>query len=368
MGGGNLYSQFALRDMLGSDRFGSLSSTLLHILGFTFTIELCGALLIWIEIHSTMGMVLKDEIFFSVFHAISAFCNAGFSTLPGNLGNSLVISGHNWLYIIISILVFLGGIGFPILVNISNIFSYRFHNIIKRIFQHKRNHSVYTHLININTKIVLITSLLLIIIGTTAIAIIEWDGAFSGMPVADKIVHSLFNSIVPRTAGFNSIDLTGFSLLTILVYIFLMWIGGASQSTAGGIKVNTFAVAFSNFKSVVRGRDSVIVLNREISSNSVKRASATIFGSIITITLFFMALVIMDPGIPSLGLLFETVSAIGTVGSSLNITPLLGENSKVLISVLMFIGRVGIITIIMGFIRQHGAAKYRLPKDDIIIN
>lgn len=368
MGSTGLYNQFALRDMVGSDAFGSLISTLLNILIFTFTIEAVGALLIWISIHSTMNMTINEEIFFSVFHAVSAFCNAGFSTLTGNLGNPAILYDHNWFYIIISILIILGGIGFPILVNFKNVIVFHIKSFWMKLFKKNYKQIRYQHLTNINTKIVIVTTSILIVFGTIIIAILEWNNAFVHMDFEDKIVQSFFNSVAPRTAGFNSVDLTHFSLLTIIVYSVLMWIGGGSQSTAGGIKVNTFAVAISNFFSVIRGRTSVTLFNRELSAESVRRASATIFGSLITIIVFFLILVAMEPEISPKGLLFETISAYCTVGSSLNITPLLADNSKIIMSVLMFIGRVSLITILMSFIQQKGNTKYRYPKDNVIIN
>ena len=124
MGHTTLYDQFALRDMVGSDAFSSLMSTLLYILGFTLGIEAIGAFFIWTTIHGDLGMGLRDEILFSVFHAISSFCNAGFSTLNGNLGNPMLIQGHGSFYIIISMLILLGSIGFPILVNFKNVIFY----------------------------------------------------------------------------------------------------------------------------------------------------------------------------------------------------------------------------------------------------
>lgn len=362
MGSTGFYNQFALRDMIGSDTFSSLISTLLYILGFTFVIEAVGAFSIWTSIHATMGMTIQEEIFFSVFHAISAFCNAGFSTLTDNLSNPDILIGHNGFYLILTILIVLGGIGFPILVNLRRVIAYY---IGKLWLNHTQR---YVHLVNINTKLVLTTSAILIVLGTISIAILEWDGTFAGMSTSEKLVQSLFNSVAPRTAGFNSMDMTRFSIVTILIYTTLMWIGGASQSTAGGIKVNTLAVAFANFVAIVRGRDRVILFHRELSPISIRRALAKIFGSILTIFLFFIVLVALEPELPVKGLFFETVSAYSTVGASLNITPLLGDDSKVLVSVLMFVGRVGLITMLMSLVQHGRNPKYRLPQDDVIIN
>lgn len=367
MGGTGLYNQFALRDMVGSDTFSSLISTLLYILGFTFSIEMLGACLIWTGIHGTMGMTLHEELFFSVFHSISAFCNAGFSTLPGNLGNASLLYGHNFFYLVISVLVILGGIGFPILMNFRRLVSYYLRKSLQR-GDLGQEYPRYIRLTNINTKIVLVTTSVLLGGGFLLTALLEWNGAFAGMPIDEKLVQSFFTSVVPRTAGFNSVDLTHFSLLSITVYLFLMWIGGASQSTAGGIKVNTFAVALANIRAVVRGESSVVLFHREITPDSVSRASAVIFGSIVVIAFSFVVLVIMEPELSLKGLLFEVVSAYSTVGASLGVTPLLGGTSKLLVVVLMFVGRVGLITVLMSLTRQRGGRKYRYPKGNVIIN
>ncbi len=368
MGMPSLYSQFALKDMVGSDTFGSLLSTLRYILGFTFAIEFVGAILIWLSIHSTMEMTLWQEIFFSIFHSISAFCNAGFSTLEGNLGNGAVAADHNLFFIVISFLVILGGIGYPILVNLKNLADYYVKGIYRRFFKREDHMKRFTHIANINTRIVLVSTIILVVGGTCAIAVLEWNGAFSDMSGPDKLVQSLFNAVVPRTAGFNSVDIASFSSVTIVVYIILMWIGGASQSTAGGIKVNTIAVSVANFVSIIRGRNAAVAFNREISPYSVRRASAAILGSIIVISLSFVLLLLVEPHIEPQKLFFETVSAYSTVGGSLNTTPLLGEAGKIIISMLMFIGRVGLITLLMGIAQPKEYPKYRYPQDRIIIN
>ena len=221
---------------------------------------------------------------------------------------------------------------------------------------------------NINTKIVLSATLFLIIAGSLVLGMLEWNFSFRDMSVTDKIIHSIFNAVAPRTAGFSSINLASLSLLSLMAYTILMWIGGASQSTAGGIKVNTIAVAIANFIAVIRGREAVTMFNREISPESVRRALATIFGSLIVITATFVTLVVIEPHLSPKALLFETISAVSTVGSSLGITASLCMTSKVLITILMFVGRVGLLTVITSIFRQADAPKYRLPKDNVIIN
>jgi Trk-type K+ transport system membrane component len=367
MGNTGLYDQFALRDMVQSDTLTSLMSTLLYILGFTLGIEAIGAFFIWTTIHGQLGMGIADEILFSLFHAVSAFCNAGFSTMSGNLGNPMIIQGHNSFYIVISLLIILGGIGFPTLVNFKNVVSYHIRYLFAKIIR-RTVPAKYPHLTRLNTKIAISWTLLLLVVGTLAIALIEWNGAFAGMSFTDKLVQSFFNATSPRTGGFSSINLCNFSLLTLIIYIILMWIGGASQSTAGGIKVNTMGVAVASFISVVRGESAVKMFNREISDSSVRRAYATIFGSVMMIIICFVTLMILEPQLEPFDIFFETISALSTVGASLGITPELSTASRVFVSIMMFVGRVGLITVATSLFSRKEQPHYRLPEESVIIN
>ena len=368
MGNTSLYNQLVVRDMVSSNSLGSLLSTLLYILGFTMVIEGAGMVSIWLGIHGTLGMSLEEELAFSAFHSISAFCNAGFSTLPGNLGNPMVMTGHNSLYISVSLLIILGGIGFPILVNFKDIVLYHLRRFWKFVRTLKLDRHKKQHLYNLNTKIVLIVTLLLLVLGTLAVAAFEWNGSFAGMSVADKWTQAFFNATCPRTAGFSSVDLTSLSVQTILIYIFLMWIGGAAQSTAGGVKVNAFAVVVLNLIAVLRGTERVEVFGRELSHDSIRRSNSRVVMSLGLLFLFIFVLSILEPKMSVMTLTFECVSALSTVGSSLNATPLLRDESKLLVALLMFVGRVGLITLMLGIVKQKKNTKYRYPSDDIIIN
>ena len=229
MGGSTLQRQFAVRDLIGAETLSSLLSTLLNILAFTFAIEAIGALFIWWSIHGTLSMTLGQEIFFSIFHSISAFCNAGFSTLSGNLGNPSLLTAHNGFFWAISLLIILGGLGYPILINFKTIVFYRIKRWVLLIF--RRPTEKKAHLTQLNTKIVLTSTLVLVLVGTIVLAILEWNGAFKGMSIADKLTHSFINAVSPRTAGFNTIELPQFCTLSILMYLLFMWIGGGSQSS-----------------------------------------------------------------------------------------------------------------------------------------
>ena len=368
MGNTSFYNQLVVRYMVSSNSLGSLLSTLLYILGFTLVIEGIGMVSIWFSIHDTLGMNLEEELAFAAFHSISAFCNAGFSTLSGNLGNSMVMTNHNWLFISVSLLIILGGIGFPILVNFKDIVLYHLRHVWTFVRTRKLERHKMPHLYNLNTKIVLIMTFLLLLIGTLAILAFEWNASFAGMSVADKWTQAFFNATCPRTAGFSSVDLASLSVQTLLVYLFLMWVGGGSQSTAGGVKVNAFAVVVLNLVAVLRGSERVEVFGRELSHDSIRRSNATVVMSLGVLFLFIFILSILEPKASLLALTFECVSALSTVGSSLNLTPQLCDASKLLVSLLMFIGRVGLITLMLGIVKQKKNTKYRYPSDNIIIN
>ncbi|MGE0016792.1 MAG: TrkH family potassium uptake protein [Bacteroides sp.] len=368
MGNTSLYNQLVVRDMVNSKSLGSLLSTLLYTLGFTLVIETMGMITIWLSIHGTMGMNLEEELAFAVFHSISAFCNAGFSTLPGNLGNPLMMNNHNLFYALISILVILGGIGFPILVNLKEIIFYRLKRMTQFLLRKNKVSAKSVQLYNLNTRIVVTMTFLLLAVGTLILLAFEWNHAFAGMSIAEKCTHAFFNAACPRTAGFSSVDFSLFGIQSILIYILLMWIGGGAQSTAGGIKVNAFAVVILNLAAVIRGSQRVEVHGRELAHDSIRRSNATVVMSLIILFVSIFLLSWLEPTLPLLSLTFEAVSALSTVGSSLNLTPLLQESSKLVIVVLMFVGRVGLITMMLGIVKQKKNTKYKYPSDNIIIN
>ena len=368
MGNTSLYNQLVVRDMVNSKSLGSLLSTLLYTLGFTLVIETMGMITIWLSIHGTMDMNLEEELAFAVFHSISAFCNAGFSTLPGNLGNPLMMNNHNLFYALISILVILGGIGFPILVNLKEIIFYRLKRMTQFLLRKNKVSAKSVQLYNLNTRIVVTMTFLLLAAGTLILLAFEWNHAFVGMSIAEKCTHAFFNAACPRTAGFSSVDFSLFGIQSILIYILLMWIGGGAQSTAGGIKVNAFAVVILNLAAVIRGSQRVEVHGRELAHDSIRRSNATVVMSLIILFVSIFLLSWLEPTLPLLSLTFEAVSALSTVGSSLNLTPLLQESSKLVIVVLMFVGRVGLITMMLGIVKQKKNTKYKYPSDNIIIN
>ena len=367
MGNTSIYSQLVVKDMINSESLNSLFSTLIYILLFTLCIEAVGAFLIYWDVHGTLDMTLSEEIFFAIFHAVSAFCNAGFSTLSDNLGNGMLMHNHNLFYWSISVLVILGGIGYPILVNFYQILKYEMKTLYQKVV-HRQRMPRKIHLYNLNTRIVLFTTAFLLILGTSFILVVEWKRAFGELPVLDKVTHAFFNAVSPRTAGFNSVSLSSMEIQTLLIYIMLMVIGGSSQSSAGGVKVNTIAVVFLNLRAVLANRQTVTVYHRTLSMDSIRRSNATLIFYLLIVFVCFFLMTLLEPDLPPFALLFECVSALSTVGSSLDLTPRLGGVSKCLLMVLMFIGRVGLLTFVASLVRKPNVQKYQYPSDQIIIN
>lgn len=369
MGNASFRSQAMISDMVSSKSLSSLVSTLIYIMGFTIIIEAIGALLIWWDIHDAMGMSPSEEIWFAVFHSVSAFCNAGFSTLDGNLGNESLMSGHNFFYVTISALVILGGIGFPILVNLYDSLHYRLTLLKERYILRSDRVTRQVHLYSLNTRIVLVMTTLLLVGGTLSIAILEWNRAFADLPTADKIVQSLFTAVCPRTAGFASVSLSTFSIQSLLLIMILMMIGGGTQSTAGGVKVNVFAVVLLNLWAIIRGKENVTIFNRTVSYDSIRRSNATMMLYFSFVIVAFFLLTIFEPEAPIIPLFFEVISALSTVGASIDLTPTFGTDSKAVIIALMFIGRVGVLTTVTSLVKQKRKTnKYKFPSDNIIIN
>ena len=368
MGNTSIYNRMVVRDMVSGSSLNSLLSTLLYILSFTLVIESVGAFVVWTDIHGTLGYDLLDEIKFSVFHAVSAFCNAGFSTLPDGLANPLVFGNHAPFYLYISVLVILGGIGFPILVNFKDALVFQLHRIWTLVRHHRWEGRKLYHNYNLNTRIVLIMTVFLLSVSTICFAVLEWNGALLGLTTEDKLTHAFFMAVCPRSAGFTAIDPLTWSTSSMIIFAVLMWIGGGAQSTAGGIKVNTFAVMLLNLKSMLRGSERVEIFHRELSASSIRRSNTTVLLSIAALGLAIFIMNLLEPEIPLRFVFFECLGALTTDGVGLGATSMLHDEGRLFMIPLMFIGRLGMITIMMGLVKQKKVVNYRYPSGEIIIN
>ena len=366
MGNTSLYNQLVVRDMVSSNSLGSLLSTLLYILGFTLVIEGIGMVSIWFSIHGTLGMNLDEELAFAAFHSISAFCNAGFSTLPGNLYDPLIRHLYG-LQVILAFLIIFGGIGFPILFNYGRLLHYGIRNKIKCLLGMNYKVVHEPRIVSTTTRIVLPTTLILLVVGTALFWIFENHNVLDGMSFTGKFATSFMGAVTPRTAGFNNVDMSMLHVPTIFLTIFLMWIGAAPMSTGGGIKVTTFVIALKNIWANLAGNDRVVIAHRQLTRENVNRAHSIIILSILWIILAVFVIVILEPKATLTQAVFEVVSALGTVGLTLNLTPHLCVASKMTIALTMFVGRVGLITLLACFIRHQDVKLYTYPDETVIV-
>ncbi len=328
--------RIVIQDILDISSLEDLLRTIMDIIKYTFIIELWGTIIL------TMAFIFEGHDFgmafyYGLFHAISAFCNAGISLFQNSFENyatNPLVQG------VIAILVTLGGIGFVVLKE------------LKGIFSGKRNFSRLTF----HTKIVLLSSLSLVVAAWAVIFFGEYMHALSNYSLWEKLQISLFQAITLRTAGFDTIPFTSFHPHLIYLLTIFMFIGASPGSTGGGIKTTTFAILLRSIFSTIRGREQVDIFNRRVPNIIVVKATALTIISMLITTFFIFLLMKFEQDTPFLSLLFECVSAIGTVGISLDVTSNLTEIGKAIVMVLMFIGRVGPLTTVL-------AIGHRAPMD-----
>ena len=367
-GNASIYSQLMVRDMFYSKTINSLLPTLGYTLAFTLIVEALGAVAIYFSIAGLFpGLTAAQEWGIAGFHALSAFCNAGFSNIPDGMANSSLMRGNQLIYPIISLLVIAGGIGFPILVNTKEAIGERLSRFYACLL-HRPEPPRHPHLFNMNTRVALTASAILFFLTFILFLIFEWNNSLAGMSPYAKLMQGVFNATTPRSSGFVSVNPAGFMPVTLLLVMFMMWIGAGSQSTAGGIKVNTFAAAMLHLRGAVSGRRHVTAFNRRISTASLSRAQAVIWLSIMSYALFSAIMLLLTPEFSTKAVLFETLSALFTVGSSLGITDSLPVTAKCVLCVAMFVGRVGLLSLLMGLVRQRSNSPVTLPEDNLIIN
>lgn len=361
-GGASYQNRLLIQDMNNDEKFDEVFDTLKKIIIVTFFVEAIGVGLIFFSIDNSDSNIIGNEIFFSIFHAISGFCNAGFSTLSNSFYDEAV--RHNYfLHIVVACLFIIGGLGFPILFNTSK---YLLHSIKYKLF--RKHYSYQPWILGINARIVLITSFCLLFAGTIVFMLLEYNNTLKDYSFFGKIVASFFSAATPRTAGFNSVDTSALGFPTIMIVIFLMWIGASPGSTGGGVKTSTFAIAILNFISIAKGKDRVEAFKREISIVSIRRAFSILSLSIIVIGASVLLLSVTDGNKGLLPIAFESFSAFSTVGLSLGITNDLSYFGKIVIIFTMFIGRVSMLTILVAILRRFVNLKYKYPVEDILIN
>ncbi|WP_242840870.1 TrkH family potassium uptake protein [Metaclostridioides mangenotii] len=326
----NLKERLVIQESLNQFDLSGLVKLVRYVVLITFSIEIIGALILSTVFVPQFGAV--KGAWFSVFHAISAFCNAGFDLLGPTSGKFTSITSYvnnATVSLTISMLIICGGLGYPVMLNIAK----------------ERKFSKF----NLHTKLVLISTVTLIFVGMALIFIIEYKNPDSIAPLGmkGKLLASLFQSVASRTAGFNTLDLTVMDESSIFVMIILMFIGASPASTGGGVKTTTLAVLILTVKSFITGKSDIEVFERRISSSIVKKSLGIFVIGIAAAVTGTLLISMTQPGFNLTASAFEVVSALATVGYSLAGSANLNLFGKLLIILFMFMGRVGSLTIFM---------------------
>ncbi len=363
----SIENQLFLKDFATSERIGDVFKTLSQIIMITFGLELMGAVLIYLTINDSLFQTSGQQMRFAIFHSVSAFCNAGFSITPNGLFNHEINQSYGFQWIV-ALLIILGSIGFFI---ITDFYAYLRH-YTKQLYFWGRFQLPIQHLpriVSINSLMVLLTTGCLLLVGMVAILLIEQKGILAYHPTWwGKITTAFFASVTPRSGGYNTFDMGLLQPATVLIFLLLMWIGGSPGSTGGGIKTTTFAVAMLNIVSLAKGKDRVEFAGRRIPSESVRRAFTVITLSLLVIGPAILIITILEPNQSLIGVAFECFSAFCTVGLSLNLTPTFTDTTKVVLIVLMFVGRVGTFTLLVAFVKRVKTMNYQYPNENVFIN
>lgn len=333
-----------IQEQTSADTSKGIVKLVIYIIKFSLTVELIGAILLATKFIPDFG--LKKGILFSLFHAVSAFCNAGFDII----GNSLVDYVDDiTVNLVIALLIIIGGLGFTVFIDI-----YR-----KKKFKNLTLHS----------KVVISISAILLLLGTFAYFLIENNsGAMESLTLKGKILSSFFMSVSARTAGFNSIDIGKMQESSVIVTIILMFIGASPASTGGGIKTTTFGILLFSTISILRGNDETEIFHKTISRDALLK-SLCIFslGSAIVVFASLWITIIESGKFLYLDILYEIVSAFGTVGVTRGITPNLSPMSKLILIILMYLGRVGAATLGIGILNRKNKKHTRYSYGKIIV-
>ncbi len=351
----SLEGKFLVSFVLNQNDVNSLSSSLKRIVIITFLFEGLGAVLLFGRFQGQFGF-FGEAALQSVFHAVSAFCNAGFSLFTTSLETYV---RDPYVTSIVALLIICGGLSFAVFSNLFEV-------IRDKYRARRRDRRQFVKKLTLNTKVVLGVSALLIVTGLFLVYALEHGNSLKGYGTGTQYLAAFFQSVTLRTAGFNTIPFAGLTTATLLVMMVYMFIGGASGSTAGGIKVNTFTIISLYLKATVKNEPSITLFKHSISREYVMRGVLIFFFG--TFAVFFGTFILsITEDAPLVNVMFEVVSAFGTVGLSTGITGALTIVGKVVIIVLMFIGRTGPLTILAALGEKSRKVHYEYPYGDILI-
>ncbi|MCI8326498.1 MAG: Trk family potassium uptake protein [Lachnospiraceae bacterium] len=342
-----LHERLLLKASAGNTRIGGMVKLAKQIIKGTLIFEGIGALLLAIRFVPGLGWI--SGIYYAIFHSISSFCNAGFD-LMGRYERFSSLTGYETdvlINAVVMLLIIIGGIGFLVWADIIK-YRGRFREF------------------SLHSKIVLIVTAFLIILGGIGFLIFESKGNLHGMNTGERLLSSMFMSVTTRTAGYNTMDLGKLSESGSLLAMVLMFIGGSPGSTAGGIKTTTFAVVLFSVISISRGNSEITVSKRRIEPNIVKQAISIMAVYLTGILTATMIICFLEP-FSMREVLFETISAAGTVGLTQGITTSLGGISKIILIILMYGGRIGGLSLLLVFAEKKKEAPIKRPSEQILL-
>ena len=340
-----LREKILVRESLGVERLGGLVPLVMGIAVFTLVVESLAAVIFYARFSSQSPP--STAAWQSIFHAVSAFNNCGLDIF-GDFRSLTGYQGDPWVLLTTAALIILGGISFIVVIDVFG--ARRFNRLA------------------LDTKIVLTTTLALLALGTIVILVTEFNNEATLGPMSwpQKVLDAFFQSVTPRTAGFNVIAIGSMAVYSLFFTIMLMFVGGASGSTAGGIKVNTFGMLLATVWSTIRGKEHPGAFGREFRPQQIHRALTVSMLSLGLVGIVTLVLTITEKT-DFIKVLFETVSAFGTVGLSTGITPGLSLAGKLIITFTMFAGRLGPLTLALSLVQSQQPSAYRYPQGDVRI-
>ncbi len=354
----SLQNEFVLMDALGAERARGLKPLIAITVLFSLLTEAVAAVIIAARLVSHHGFSASRAAYHGIFHSVSSFCNAGFSLYPDSLTQ---FRADPCIMLTLSALIVGGGLGFIVLFNL---FSWR---------PWRRNRK-RRGLLSLHTKIVIAASASLLLAGWLIFFLLERNSTLAGLGTTEKILCSLFQSITPRTAGFNVVDTASLTASSKFLTMLMMLVGGSPGSTAGGLKTTTLIVMIMVVISMIRGREDVEIMSRSISARAVREAiSICTLGIFLVLTMYGLMLLTehsteqSNIAAHSEALLFETISAFGTVGLSTGITPHISSPGQLLLICSMFIGRLGPLTIALIIGNRIPKPGLRYPEEEIVV-
>lgn len=352
----SMRNRMLLEDSFNMDTLKGLVSFLKRVFRGTFIVEGIGAVCYLPVFMPEYGFV--RGAWYSVFHAVSAFCNAGIDVLGDS---SFMPYVHNvWVNVVTMCLIVLGGIGFIVWWDI--IF------FIRLKLSGDTEKAAGFHNISLHSKVVISMTLFLIVSGSILYLIFEYHNpdTIGNYTLGEKLLAAIFQSVTTRTAGFATISQAGLSAPSVILSVILMFIGGSSAGTAGGVKTGTIAVILITVLATVRGQADITCFHRRISTKTVRKAVAVVLISFIASIAALMGMFLLEQGNPA-DIIFEVYSALGTAGLTRDYTPLLALPGKIIIIICMFLGRIGPISMVLAFTMRDKQSAVRLPEESITV-